>query len=247
MRHTVKAWLLWLHKWIGIGLGVIVFLWLVSGMLLIIPSAQAPGLDRSPVDYRGAVVSPSDAAEVVARQAGDTALVRRLGAVRVLGRSHYMLDLASLRTYFVDMQSGALLEITPDVAGEIARQTTGLDSARLQVTKLTGYNSAYMRGPLPSYRIDFDDPRRTAVFLSPRDGVVRYTTRALRVKAYIAGFHTFDQLLLLRQSQFTVEAMLHFTSVLGIALVLSGYYLVLPKSWVRRSPRRREEGGRRTT
>jgi hypothetical protein len=184
------------------------------------------------------VISPAQALQAVGRFDPDSSPVRKLSAVRLLGRNHYLFELANRKTFLIDMENGERLVITPEVAGAIARQVGELPSAPMTVREIRAHDAGYLRGPLPMFRVDFDDSKGTSIFVARRDGMVRYTTGALRVKNYIAGFHTFEQLELLGQQDATVKAMLHFTSVLGIVLVLSGYYLVLPRSWVRRPVQR---------
>jgi hypothetical protein len=200
-------------------------------VVMILPPSSTPPKGRQRVDYTRAALSPAQAIELVASREGDSSAVRRVILMPVLERDYYLVETGSRHNYLLDSETGDPLVIDDDVAERIARQTAGGRANAAIVETVDHPVSGYMVGPLPVYRVAFDDSRGTVVFVSPRDGAARYTDRLMRTRFFLAGLHTFDQLRLMPAGEDLRKPMLYFTSLIGLGLVLTGYYMVFPKSW----------------
>jgi hypothetical protein len=233
MSQSVRWWTLRVHKWVGTCLGIIIFIWLLSGVVMILPQGSRPSKDRGTVDYARAALSPAQAIALTASREQDSLLVRRLSLVPVLDRDYYLLEAGNQKSYLLDSESGNPLVITTEIAERIARETAGRHSDPVRVDLVSKPVSGYMGGPLPVYRVAFDDDRGSIVFVSPRDGSARYTDHRARARFLIAGLHTFDQLRLLPFGERIRKPLLYLTSLLGAGLVLTGYYMVFPGRWRR--------------
>jgi len=231
MSHALTRWILKIHKWIGICLGVIVFVWLVSGIVMILPRTRRPGVRLQPPRFHAATVSPAEAIQLVTGRDQDTAAVTKLTVTSVLDRTYYSLEVAGGRRHLVDVETGTMLVITPEVAEEIARRTSGVTAAVADIETVTQHSMGYLNGSLPAFRVDFADGEGSTVFVSPLDGSAQYTNHRLRIRSFVSGLHTFDQLTLLQSTGPLKKPLLHLTSMIGIGLILTGYYLVLPKRW----------------
>ncbi|MBK6457226.1 MAG: PepSY domain-containing protein [Gemmatimonadetes bacterium] len=238
---NVTRFLLWLHKWIGIVMGVIVLVWLVSGMVMILPFY--PVVDQSQLatpNMRQAVISPAAATEIaVVREQGGSE-PRKVQLIPVGGDPYYKIDLMGGKSFLISAIDGERLLIKREVAEGLARR--GLPPAvRVRaVSEITEHSLANPRGPVPAFRFEFDDPSETTALVGIRDGVVMHTDGRKRIRAFVTGLHTFDQLELLVGDSTPKKGALHLTSIISIVLVMSGYYVVLPRRWRRRWETRKQ-------
>lgn len=229
--------LLKVHKWIGICLGILLFTWLVSGMAMILPMRLLvpPGFNAV-ADIGTVPLAPATAA---AMAPGDSAAPRTVRLVGVGGRPFYQVSVKGQGSALLDATTGALFTVTPQVAESLARLAIGARDARVaSVEELREHRLDYSSGPLPAYRIAFDDARGSRAYVSPRDGSVRADSRGWRIRTGLARLHTFEPIEFLSDSKDLRDAALHTTSVIGLCLVFTGYYLALPGRWRRRQDRR---------
>ncbi|HEX4936060.1 MAG TPA: PepSY domain-containing protein [Gemmatimonadaceae bacterium] len=224
-----------LHKWIGIGMGVIVFVWLVSGMVMILPFTPiVPKRTAEMVDMRQAVIAPAAAMDLVGTREGNTSGVRRLVFVAIGPEPYYKIDMKDGKSFLLSAATGARLVINREVAERIARRDFSDTVPVRRATEISRHSFEYPGGALPAWRLEFDDARGTIAYVSKRDGSVTHGHWRSRVRAFVSGLHTFEQIELVGGSERTKKLSLHLTSLITIALVLTGYYVVLPRRWRRR-------------
>jgi Na+-transporting NADH:ubiquinone oxidoreductase subunit F len=235
---TMTRVLLTIHKWVGVCLGILVLIWLVSGIVLILPDREIiPRAFNSPGDLSTAEVSPASAA---ARVSSDSTAPRSVRLVGIGGRPYYQVTAEQDQKLLVDASSGQALNITAQVAESLARLAVGAKVA--SVEEIRGQRQGSSSGPPLAFLVTFDDRQRTTARVSLSDGSVRAETKLRRVRREIAELHTLQQLQTISGSKVLREAVLHVTSIIGIFLVLTGYYLSLPKSWRRRIETRAMSG-----
>jgi len=225
---------LWLHKWLGICIGVVVFVWVVSGVVLILPRRAVPRAPAAAMDWSQASLSPGQIAALVAAT-GDSGEIQDLSLIRLRNRPVFLAEIRKGRRHLLDAATGAPIEITAQLAESIAVEGLRTPAPVTGVERLTRHDWRYS-GALPAYRVVFDDARRTVAYVIERDGNLVLGDRGIRIRAVIAGLHTFQPLRLLTGNTSRVFS-LYLTSVVAVLLVLTGYYLVLPKKWRRRRPR----------
>ncbi|HSB55711.1 MAG TPA: PepSY domain-containing protein [Gemmatimonadales bacterium] len=232
--------MLWIHKWIGITLGVLVFIWLASGIIMELPfTPPVPDAAAGRFEPATAVISPAQAVALVATREQDTAAVRRVDVVLVAGQAYYDVQVRGGRDYLIDVRTGERLQMSPAVAEATARRGLPDGVPLVSVRQVSDHSLyEYPGGPLPAYRVEFGDPRHTIAYVSARDGSVRHTTRWIRLRYFISDMHTFQQLETLTGSKLVSHGSITGTSAIAILLVLTGYYLVLPRRWQRKFARR---------
>ncbi|MCP4358091.1 MAG: hypothetical protein GY796_08775 [Chloroflexi bacterium] len=234
MLKKIRTWYK-LHKWISIATGVLIILWLISGIIMVSPTF-APGLiqgllvaNPSPPDYAQTSMSP---AEAVARL--EEALERPLTVSNVLLRStgetlSYQILLTNGDSHLIDTVTGTELVINEKVARQIAQDAYKTDAPIVSAAYLEHYNVGYLFGPLPVYRFVFDDGRATYIHVSIPDGQTLTNDRQARLLALFESFHNFAILRLFRITQEKLITLLLWTSLLvTLAAALIGYYLALP-------------------
>jgi uncharacterized iron-regulated membrane protein len=226
MRLTVPRF----HKWMGVTVGVIFLLWVVSGIVMILPPLPAPrGGPPAVANYSGSTLSPAQAVALVAGREADSGAVTSLVLLRLGNRSAYQITVKGGRSYLIDAGSGERVIITAELARGIAEENLGGDVPVRGVEELSHHDFRYPAGSLPVYRVLFADPRETVAYVATRDGSVRLSDWRHRVRATIGGLHTFQPVELLTGSDSLRVTLLHLASLISIALIATGYYMSLPK------------------
>lgn len=168
----MKAWFARLHRWVGLLIAVQFVLWLASGLVMSFLDHDAVSGHRhaaAPVDapdrWPGAVLSPAE----VAVRAGEP--VESVERAWLLGRPVYRVRTPG-SVFLVDALSGGRMAIGAEAATRLAQADyTGPGTA--DVPRLLAEAPLEARGhPGPIWRIEFDDPETTTLYLSARDGAV---------------------------------------------------------------------------
>ncbi|MBK6424066.1 MAG: PepSY domain-containing protein [Gemmatimonadetes bacterium] len=217
------------HKWVGIGIGLFLLMWIVTGMLL--GGGEGRPRDGAAPDYSRAVVSPADAQALAA--SGDSAL-REIRAVELdrIG-SHLLYRVRGTGgTVLVDAEQPQRLEVTEALAREVA---TGMfpQGSIEGVELLTRHDRGYPNGALPAYRVRFADRAETLVHLSVRDGMLAVSNKDLRLNGTLHGLHTFASLRALGLARVPIRRLLIVASLISLVVVVTGYYMSLPRRWTR--------------
>lgn len=186
------------HRWIGIVLGILVFVWFGSGIVMMyypypeltesqqLRLLNGYSLDASVIGVRRAVeLYPGrDSVSAVRLELWDGHLVYALmrdhrGSTQDLAR--------------VDARDGQLLTpISPETAARVARAIVGPPSlAPLERVELLANSDHYYMGneqrwAFPVYRVRFGDHARTAVYVSRNSGALpAVVTRATRITTWL--------------------------------------------------------------
>lgn len=229
------------HRYLGLVIGIQLFLWTVSGMVFSWSSIQAVRGEnmiraQAPVDLSAFELGDINqmVASVGRPENGSLQPVFvNLGAL--LGRpvcEVTLRDNASEQFLLLDAVSGARLSpIEPELAGRIAQadfsQPVGVRSVEL--IQEVGPHSEYRGKELPAYRVVLDHPSGTVIYVSADRG--RVTTRRnnrWRVFDFFWMLHTMDY----QGRDGFNHWLLRLVSAFGLATVVSGYVL-----WVKTSPR----------
>ena len=229
-RRTLPG-IRWWHKWIGIAVGVLLFSWTASGIVMMIPQSSVarsgPGTDAV-IDWLAVTVSPARAAEVASAAGGGTA--RKVDLQRLRDGMVYLVRFDGGRTVLVDASAGVIIRITADRATAIA--TDGLPEAVVRRVDRIDRAPAGYWGRLPAFRVELDDPRRTVAYVAEATGEVSRTVWRDRVQAQLGhSVHVFTPLKYLPGRDLTRVGTLVVTSLIALVSILTGYWLALPKRW----------------
>lgn len=217
------------HKWVGIGIGLFLLMWIVTGMLL--GGGEGRPRDGVAPDYARAVVSPAAALEVAT--AGDSGLreVRGVELDRIGSHLLYRVRGAG-GTVLVDAAEPRRLEVTEALAREVAAGMFPQGTIET-VELLKRHDRGYPNGALPAYRVRFGDRARTLVHLSLRDGLVAVSNKDLQLNGTLHGLHTFASLRAFGLSRVPIRRLLNVASLISLVVVVTGYYMSLPRRWTR--------------
>lgn len=221
----------WWHKWIGIAIGVLLFTWTASGIIMMVPPSSVaragPGTGAA-IDWLTVTVSPARATEVASAGMGGTA--RRVDLQRLRDGMVYAVRFDGGRTVLVDASRGETVRITADLASVIAKD--GLPEAVVRRVDRIDRAPAGYWGRLPAFRVEFDDPRHTVAYVAEATGEVSKTAWRDRVQAQLGhSVHVFTPLKDLPGRDQTRVGTLVITSLIALVSILTGYWLALPRRW----------------
>lgn len=214
MLKLIYKW----HKWIGVSVGVILAMWLFTGIIMV-AGPRPPSSPTPRVDFSAAVISPAQAA------ARSSAPVTQIDLIAVGTAPVYKLSTAS-GSVLVDARSGELLVINDSLAMVIARQSSGI-SAPAKAKRLGSGEGA------SGYRVMFSDEASTVVEIEA-SGAARVTDKLKRFRNVIGGLHTFGVLRGVNASRGTIQGLLILIAGTALVSVVLGYVMALPR---RRSSR----------
>jgi len=183
-RHRVARTLVYTHRWLGIGLGVVFVLWFASGLVMVY--ARMPVLDPA---ERLAALSPIDFASV-----------RVAPGVAGTGTSQFTLTTFAGRPVYRTVTAGVRQTIFADT-GEVLAPLTGADAilaaipfveratirhdARLEDADQWTFS---VRSRMPLYRLAVDDAEGTRLYVAQNGGeVVMKTTASGRRWGYLGA------------------------------------------------------------
>ncbi len=229
----LRSWL-WMHRWIGIALGVPLAFWLASGVVMLIP------LPNSFYQGQGTGgIPPLATYDVSPMEAGTRAKAltgkHPTGVTfeRLRNDFVYVVSFADRGPLLLDGTDGNPVTITMALAERISRDHLPAGVPLVRVDTVTHHSTAYANGPLPAFRLVFRDRPRTIVYVGLETGAVRRTTRMSRLQTWVAEWHLLTPLTYGGGGQALRSGIL-WTVGLGILVsVLAGSILVLPRRWFR--------------
>lgn len=219
-------WFYKVHKWVGVTIGVVLLMWIVTGVLL--SAAEGRGKGRAdPPDYGKAVVAPS--AAVAAATGGDSGLrgVRAVELDRLGDRVIYRVRGSPRGTVLIDAGTGERIVVTESLARALAQGA--VPGGAIVSAGLIRANDRGYPGSLPAWRVTFGDAEATWFHVSTQDGLINISTTASRTSSTLHGLHTFGSLTALHIERRHIRLLLIGASLVALAVVLTGYVLSLPR------------------
>lgn len=220
----MKRFVTRLHLWTGLLLGLQFLVWMSSGVVMSwFPIEQVRGEHNIAEPSAVALAAAADyrpPAEILARAGG---AANRLTLVRLLGAPVYLLE-GKGRTLLFDAHTGKRLSPLPrEMALAIARadfsgRGDAVDAVLLRIT-----NTEY-RKQVPVWRVVFDDPEHTRIYVSPDSGKVEARRNATwRLYDFFWMLHIMDYD---ERTDFN-NPLIMTASATGLMFALSGLALVL--------------------
>jgi hypothetical protein len=248
MARSIVFWLRKSHRYLAVFIGVQLLLWTVSGLYFSwnhITKVRGEHLraEAAAVDLRGAAyASPGVALEGLAARTPDLERVTALTARMFAGRPVYEIAYLAGGERHHALADALTGELRPPLgeseAVSIARADFSAAAEVATVVRITevAQDSEYRGGDLPAYRVTFDHPTRTNIYVSAERGVVTARRNATwRIFDFLWMFHIMDY----ETRDDINNIILQILSVLGLITVLSGYVLFVATSPLLRRRRRR--------
>jgi len=220
-----------IHKWFAVIVGGFVLVWLISGIVMILPRlGPAPAQSQLSIDFGEIAISPAQAVTALAEALGKPLEVNRLSLRRIQNVIVYEVSIRNGPSRLINAISGQVFTVTPDLAEQLVRETFPTQARVFQIEQVTRHSYSYQWGPLPAYRIVFNDDGANLYHVSINDGTIQRSDRLTRLRWAIQSLHTFEPVKLIIQRDEFRKGLLVLLGMVGIGAVVTGYCLVLTRS-----------------
>ena len=217
-----------IHKWLAVTAGVVLTVWIVSGVIIAIPGGGAtrfrqlqPSIDASAI-----TVAPADAAATLEARGARADQIRGI-SLRFLGsRPIYQVQVAGEGPSLVDARSGDIVRIDEAEALRIVRDHYGGSGSASEPEIVTGYSFRYFVGALPAYRITFSDEFDTEAYVAQRDGTITWWDGRARTRRLMAAAHDWWPIGTVSSPRIRL-LLLTAAGAISLAATLTGYWLAL--------------------
>jgi hypothetical protein len=206
--HGVSIW----HHLSGVVFGLLVFAWTLSGVFEMLGAGNDPRAGQADMVRGGPVavsrmsLSPTRALSRAAARYGVPAEARFVDVAQLLDRPGYRIRLAGGEEAWVDAETGSVRgELSPrEVAAAAARVLPGHEVTA--VDRMTEYDTYYYHRHgremhLPVWRVTFDDPETSVVYLDTVTGTpTGFVAADTRLWRWLRdGMHSLDFPALIRR------------------------------------------------
>lgn len=183
-----------IHKWLALALAVPILFWFVSGLFFAIAPIERVRSEHRIAEASPTPIAPATAAAGFARiAAAGAAGGDRIELRSMIGRPVALISNSDDPPRLYDLTSGRRLSpIDPALAAEIAARDHSGDLKPIRVEAVTT-NSPEYRGPLPAWRVDFDDGASRSLYVAADTGAVAARRSTLwRVFDFLWSLHILD-------------------------------------------------------
>lgn len=226
---------LW-HRWLGIGIGLLVLLWFGSGIVMMyVPYPALTEQERmawlTPIEPAKVRISAWDAWQVTAQPGVPGAV--RLNTVE--GRPAYHFQ-AGRGLHSVWADTGAALQVTDRMAVAAARSAVpGARALSVERLELDQWTFGHVASHRPLYRVAVDDAAGSVLYVSGRTGeLVRDTTRGERAWNWAGAVIHWIYFTPLRMHGEPWRQVIMWTSAVALLLAMTGMVLGIQRLRLRR-------------
>lgn len=216
-----------IHKWLALVVGVQVLFWVASGLFFaIFPIEQVRSEHRIAHQHPAPLSAVADVSALLPE--APTKITYERDAA---GEAVAVAEFAERRPILIDLEDWRVASpLTADAAAQIAQAYT-TNSPRVRESRLVTEESPEYRGPLPAWRISFDDAEGLAVYVAA--DTARVTARRSdlwRLYDALWALHIMDW----RDHDNFNTGLLILTSFTALIVVLAGFILFPYRmGWVR--------------
>ena len=164
------------HRWFAVVAGGFFIVWILSGILTMfqLPLEDSGQGKDLPLDFRMATISPSEAIQIVEKISGKTVEVREVHLDEILGKVIYRVYINHGPSHLIDAQTGKEIIIDKQMGEEIAKSRLPNHMEIFHTEYLETHTSEYSNGPLPVYKISFNDTWNTLSIVEKSSGKERH-------------------------------------------------------------------------
>lgn len=222
------------HKYFALTLGVFLLGWIVSGVTMLLPAPTPRALAARPLpqpDFATVTVSPAELVRTLTAHAGGPVAVRRITLRGLGGRPVYHVEPRNAAPSFWDGVTGRRITINSALAERLVRERVHADVGKARIVRIDKYSMTYPNGPLPAYRVEFENGRGTIAFVGVPNGRIVFTDWRKRARQFVTGLHEFGPLDVLFQNGRLTRGALLGVGSLTLVIVITGFCLgLLPQS-----------------
>jgi len=222
----------WIHKWLALIVGVQMLFWVASGLFFAIyPIAQVRSEHRVAPQYAAPVAMTSHSPAEVAALLPE-APTRVTYEQDITGHPIALAEFAERRPILIDLDDWRVVSPLSVEAATLIAQTYVADAPRVRQARLVTEESTEYRGPLPAWRVAFDDAEGLAVYVAADTGRVAARRSDLwRVYDALWALHIMDW----RDHENFNTGVLIGASFTALITILAGFILFPYRlGWMRR-------------
>lgn len=223
------------HRWIFIFTGAFIVVWLVSGILMAMPSywfGPTNHYENPSFDFRTALVSPAEAIGRLGLQGIGAGDIKHVKLRQVRDELLYSVRLANGNTHLVSARSGAPFSFSQELVVDVIRTTFRIDSPVQEITRMMEHDMTYPWGNLPAWRIRFAyNPSHTYLLEEGSLRVFR-SSPVTRLRTAITSLHDFTPITLVTSDDRVRKGLLIGISSIALLGTLIGVLLTLPRKRV---------------
>jgi len=227
-----------IHKWLALLMALQILFWFVSGLFFAVFPIERVRSEHVIAEAAAAPV-PFDVAADGLLRLGSAGVTGEKIEIRVLlGRPVALIGGRAGRPVLYDL--GSARPISPlamNAAARIAEADHAGDARAARVERVTE-NSPEYRGPLPAWRVDFDDGAARSLYVAADTGAVAARRSTLwRVYDFLWGLHIMDW----RGHENFNSPLLIAATALGLVVIATGF-VMFPSRLGYTAWRRRRKG-----
>ncbi|WP_129792345.1 PepSY domain-containing protein [Sphingosinicella sp. CPCC 101087] len=232
-----------IHRWLALLMAIQILFWFVSGLFFAAFPIERVRSEHAIAPAQAEPVPFGTAADGLLRLGSAGVTGERIEIRNLLGRPVALIAAGESRPRLYDLATGQRLSPLPmDAAARIA-EADHAGELRASMVERVAENSTEYRGPLPAWRVDFQDRAARSLYVAADTGAVTARRSTLwRVYDFLWGLHVMDW----RTHEDFNSPLLVAATLLGLVVVISGL-VMLPRrlgytAWRRRRRARASSG-----
>lgn len=226
-KRLLGAW----HRWLFIFMGIFMLIWLVSGVVMSLPWTWfiPPGNTDLPApDYSAITLSPAEAITRFEQHAGKKLDVKKVKIMQIDDGLYYFVRTQDDTTGHVNGVTGEILDFTPELATRLVRSKHGIEAPVQKATYLVEHTGIYPAGPLPVYRVNFEDKPSHYYYVNANSANIVKSSLVTRSYRLIVSLHAFEPMQLLPRGEQLRLLSLFITGMLSLIGTVIGVFLIFP-------------------
>jgi uncharacterized iron-regulated membrane protein len=226
----MRQWWFWVHKWIGLIVGLQILAWVVSGLFMTwFPIAKVRNEHLIREAPPRTVQQSVDLATATDQLAKMSIAISRLELVDIAGRWMWRIDSNGKPHALMDIATGQVLSpLNEAAAREIAAADYAGEGKIVSATLIEKDAPIEYRSTLPVWQIVFDDADETHLYVQPLTGKVAARRSGLwRVYDFLWSLHIMDYT---ERDNFNNWPVVMMT-FLALVLTISGFGVLVYRFW----------------
>lgn len=221
------------HKSIFTYMGIFMFIWVISGIMIAIPTGRISvniSQDTNIALFRDATISPAAAFAKVQADIDPGVAINTLNIKKIQNQLYYVFEISTGPPRIIGAGSGDYFMVTPRIAESIVRDRYKITGQLVSNTTLTKHNVLYPWGPLPTSLLQFDgDNAGTDFYVNHQTGDINVGTLLTRAKKAAGAIHGLELMHLVTDIKLIRPAILILMGLIMLVGVIAGLYLTLPR------------------
>ena len=212
-----------IHKWLALAMAVQILFWFVSGLFFAVFSIERVRSEQAIAHLPGRAVPFDTAADGLLRIGSAGVTGDRIEIRMLLDRPVALVHRVDARPQLYDLATGRPASpLAMNAAARIA-EADHVGNARAARVERVVANTPEYRGPLPAWRVDFDDGAHRSLYVAADSGLVAARRSTLwRVYDFLYGLHIMDW----RSHEDFNSPLLVVATALGLILIVTGIVLL---------------------